>query len=111
MELFILFLLLGLAGLAAANLYLFSRVNRLEKQVVTLRPAQADPVGRGSDAGVESAAGPPPPPPRETVASLFEQLVGGRLLIWIGGNRARRRGLLPDPPYDRDRARHSRLRG
>src|SRR5688572_9783889 len=76
MELFLLFLLLGLAGLLAANLYLLARVSRLEKRIDGVR---------STPAGGEDVVAAPPPPARETLASLFEQLVGGRLLIWIGG--------------------------
>ena len=83
MEIFLLFLLLGLAGLLAANLYLFARVARLEKQIGAIRPGPAPPGEPGPDAGAEAGSG--LPPQRETLASLFEQLVGGRLLIWIGG--------------------------
>lgn len=79
-----LLLLLGLAGLLLANLYLFARVTRLEKQVGGARRGAADLAGPDPLAGEQGGAG-PSPPARETLASLFEQLVGGRLLIWIGG--------------------------
>src|SRR5688500_16793305 len=83
MEIFLLFLLLGLAGLLAANLYLFARVARLERQIGGIRSGPVRPA-EAPQAGAEGGAA-PSPAPRETVASLFEQLVGGRLLIWIGG--------------------------
>lgn len=79
-----LLLLLGLAGLLVAYLYLFARVARLEKQIGMARPGAADPAASDPAAGAEGGAR-PSPPARETLASLFEQLVGGRLLIWIGG--------------------------
>lgn len=81
-----LILLLGLAGLLLANIYLFARVTRLEKQIGGVRRGPVDVSEPGPGAGVEEGgAAPPSPPGRETLASLFEQLVGGRLLIWIGG--------------------------
>ncbi|HEX8239396.1 MAG TPA: DUF2339 domain-containing protein [Allosphingosinicella sp.] len=83
MEIFLLFLLLGLAGLLAANLYLFARVTRLEKRIGAGRPGPVRPAQPGVRPDAEDGAA--PPPARETLASLFEQLVGGRLLIWIGG--------------------------
>jgi uncharacterized membrane protein len=79
-----LLLLFGVAGLSAGFLYLFARVSRLEKELHGVRHGPAEPAGPIADAGGEGAAG-PSPPARETLASLFEQLVGGRLLIWIGG--------------------------
>ncbi len=78
MELFL------LVGLLVANLHLFDRVARLEKQIGGAGRAAADRSGPVPDAGEEAGAG-PASPARETLASLFEQLVGGRLLIWIGG--------------------------
>jgi uncharacterized membrane protein len=86
-----LILLLGLAGLIVALLYLFARVARLEKEVRSLtrgpagfagtRPAGGEEAGVDGEEGIDGRS----PPARETLASLFEQLVGGRLLIWIGG--------------------------
>lgn len=80
-----LLLLLGFVGLLVANLYLFARVARLEKEMGEARRSPADPVRPAPEAAGESPAAARPPPARETLASLFEQLVGGRLLIWIGG--------------------------
>jgi uncharacterized membrane protein len=79
-----LILLLGLAGLLVAYLYLFARVARLEKQIGGVRRGPPDLSEAGAGAGEEGGPG-PSAPARETLASLFEQLVGGRLLIWIGG--------------------------
>lgn len=79
-----LILLLALAALFVAYLYLFARVARLEKEIGGIRRGPAGFTQPGPGAGEEEGAG-PPLPARETLASLFEQLVGGRLLIWIGG--------------------------
>jgi uncharacterized membrane protein len=71
--------------LLAAFLYLLARVGRLEKEIGGLRRGAAVPAGPEPGAGSAGEPVRPPPPARETLASLFEQLVGGRLLIWIGG--------------------------
>jgi uncharacterized membrane protein len=76
--------LLGLAGLFAAYLHLLRRVARLEREIGEVRRGPAGVAEPGPDGGREEGAG-FSPPTRETLASLFEQLVGGRLLIWIGG--------------------------
>jgi hypothetical protein len=44
-------------------------------------PASAGEQDEGSAPGAASEA----PPPRESAGALFERLVGGRLLIWLGG--------------------------
>jgi uncharacterized membrane protein len=81
----ILFLgLLGLAALLVAYFHLLGRVGRLEKAISEARRGPADPAEAGLVTG-QAADASPAPPGRETLASLFEQLVGGRLLIWIGG--------------------------
>ncbi|HEX8379227.1 MAG TPA: DUF2339 domain-containing protein [Allosphingosinicella sp.] len=80
----ILLLLLGLVGLLIAWLYLFARLARLEKEVRGTQRGPRDFAEPGRAAAAEGDAG-QPPAARETLASLFEQLVGGRLLIWIGG--------------------------
>ncbi|HEX8307696.1 MAG TPA: DUF2339 domain-containing protein [Allosphingosinicella sp.] len=85
MEPLLLLGLLGLAGLLVAYLRLLARVARLEQAMAEVRsgPAALPVSGSGSSEGPDAL--PTPPPGRETLASLFEQLVGGRLLIWIGG--------------------------
>lgn len=82
MESLILIGLLGLAGLLVAYVHLLGRVARLEREIGALRPA--GPARTAPEAPAEPARSVPAPPVRETLASLFEQLVGGRLLIWIG---------------------------
>jgi uncharacterized membrane protein len=78
------------AALFFLQLYTAARLRRMELRVAALeaerghfhRTALAD------EAGAASAEPPPPepaPPARETIGGLFERLVGGRLLIWIGG--------------------------
>lgn len=79
MEPLLLLCLLGVAALLAAYFQLLGRVARLEKRIGETRLDPPD----GADIGEDGAVS--PPAPGETLASLFEQLVGGRLLIWIGG--------------------------
>ncbi|MDT9601009.1 DUF2339 domain-containing protein [Sphingosinicella rhizophila] len=49
------------------------------------RPSWAETVPAAPDADADPAAKEPVPAVRETLATLFERFVGGRLLIWIGG--------------------------
>jgi uncharacterized membrane protein len=84
MELILLLGLLGLAGLLIAYFYLLARVARLEAEIREVRRSPAGLAEPGLEAGQSTGAG-PSQPAGETLASLFEQLVGGRLLIWIGG--------------------------
>ena len=83
MEPLLLLCLLGLAALLAAYFQLLARVARLEKRIGDTRPGPPEETGREPVAGEDGTES--PAPARETLASLFEQLVGGRLLIWIGG--------------------------
>ncbi|HEX8467459.1 MAG TPA: DUF2339 domain-containing protein [Allosphingosinicella sp.] len=85
MEPILLLGLLGLVALLVAYFQLRARVARLEKAMSEVRRAPAGLAEAGLGAGVEEGGAAPPTPGRETLASLFEQLVGGRLLIWIGG--------------------------
>ena len=93
MEPLLLLLLLGLAALAVGYFHLALRMARLEKRIGEARFGPAADAGAEPGSGEGKGAGQPPPPPgRETLASLFEQLVGGRLLIWIGSDSRRIHG-------------------
>ncbi|MGE3396740.1 MAG: DUF2339 domain-containing protein, partial [Sphingomonas sp.] len=48
-------------------------------------PAFAEGPEDAESDGAEAQAPPGPPPPGETLGALFERLVAGRLLIWLGG--------------------------
>ncbi|MEA3009259.1 MAG: hypothetical protein QOJ91_951 [Sphingomonadales bacterium] len=89
MELILLLVLTGFVGLLIAFAYLLARIVRLEQAMGAMGRGQAGPAEPRRAAAEAGLAGPSPParetPARETLASLFEQLVGGRLLIWIGG--------------------------
>ncbi|HEY0112786.1 MAG TPA: DUF2339 domain-containing protein [Allosphingosinicella sp.] len=78
-----LILLLGLVALFLAYLRLHARVARLEQGVPLPQQPQAVAGLEPNEGGEQEAIG--GPAARETLASWFEQLVGGRLLIWIGG--------------------------
>lgn len=109
MGLLVLLLLLGLLGLFVSNNGLKVRVERLERRLDALAPAAAE---AAPDAAPHALAPEPAPPPQsapepapaivtfdwqpdgvieeeaargETLGGLFERLVAGRLLIWLGG--------------------------
>jgi uncharacterized membrane protein len=75
---FLLILLLVAAALAAALHRLHGRVTRLERELERRRE------GHGASPPRPAAAAPGEPSDR-TLATLFERVVGGRLLVWIGG--------------------------
>ena len=83
-----LILLVGLVLLWVSHRRLASRLTLVER---SLREERRYPLPSSEAApGGSAPADPPPlvapsPPGRETLSGLFERLVGGRLLIWIGG--------------------------
>jgi uncharacterized membrane protein len=85
-ELLVLLLFGAFAWLAVAHLRLAQRVRGLERLATGGRAADA-PAAPEPEQGAPQAASPGAEPrqPRETMAGLFERLVGGRLLIWVGG--------------------------
>ncbi len=101
MEFLVLLLMLAAIGLAIAQFNLAARMLRLERRLEAGSPAVAEPPP--GPPHVEPAE---PPPPRaspvdfdwqpdglleeeaarsESLGGLFERLVAGRLLIWLGG--------------------------
>lgn len=110
-----LLLLLTVGALAVAHFVLRVRVERLERRLADLLPRQAgvgaaaDPAEPGGstpappeaelaaavagapgreiriDGGPDSAPATAPPRERETIGGVFERLVAGRLLVWLGG--------------------------
>ncbi len=81
MELVLIILASGL--FLVMHLLLASRVGGLERELRDLRHAFT----HRPSVRAEQQAEPPPPsaPEGQTLGNLFEQLVGGRMLIWIGG--------------------------
>ena len=77
--------LLGLLAIAVAasiamNLRLAMRLRQVEQRLVTGAPAARE---HAPDA--DRSATPAPPHEPVSLATLFETLIGGRLLIWVGG--------------------------
>lgn len=105
MEIYLgLLLLIGMVALAAANQRLAARLGRLERQLAGLPSAGAVPMSRDvpprpvplpdtmpdtvpDTSAVPALAPRPPSPATPTPATrdLFERLVGGGLLVWVGG--------------------------
>lgn len=85
LELLLGLLLIGAIALFAWNLSLAARLEEVERQLAVGAPAPGAAAGARSHdlphapAPLAPAAGPP------SLASLFEDLIGGRLLIWVGG--------------------------
>src|SRR3712207_4265014 len=83
-----LILLVGLVLLWASNRRLANRLTEIERSLADGRHflAPGDRPAPEALAGVDAEpVTDAPPPVRETLSGLFERLVGGRLLIWIGG--------------------------
>ena len=93
-------LLLGLLALLASHRALAKRVAELEERLAAnVESFAAPPVpvdepsspiftpepATASPAALSAETYPPIAPERESAATLFERLVGGRLLIWTGG--------------------------
>jgi uncharacterized membrane protein len=84
--LFIFVLVLGLAGAT----WLTLRVEKLEREVAALRAAVQGQEPRSAAGVTRTGAGPAAARPGAVdpgapLAGLFERVVGGRLLIWVGG--------------------------
>jgi len=84
MEFLLGLLLIGLVALGLALWSVHARLTRVEERLAELSmvraAAPAQPAEGERTAAPAAAAGPPP-----GLATLFEQLIGGRLLIWVGG--------------------------
>jgi hypothetical protein len=72
-------LVIGLVALGLAMWSLHARLSRLEQRLQGA--VAAPPPSPGEGAAPEAPARAQPP----GLAALFEQLIGGRLLIWVGG--------------------------
>jgi len=77
-------LLIAVAALFAMNLWLAARLRQVEQRLVGMPavPHAGAVAGAGTDAAPQVQ---PPTRKPATVATVFESLVGGRLLIWVGG--------------------------
>ena len=76
-------LLAGMVALWVSNRSLAQRLETLERRLdAPGRAASADPTP-GAPPTLRPTS--PPPQPRETLGTLFERFVAGRLLIWAGG--------------------------
>jgi hypothetical protein len=84
-EFLLLLALLGLVALYAAHGQTVRRMRAIELQLAHL--IQARSLGEASHAPAPAEPQPERPtvPVKDTLAGLFERVVGGRLLIWIGG--------------------------
>lgn len=76
-------LLIGAIALFAWNLHLAARLEEVERQLAARLPPPAAAAGPREIPQAPAAQAPPADPP--SLASLFEDLIGGRLLIWVGG--------------------------
>jgi len=87
MEFLLGLLLIGLVALGLALWSLHARLTRVEEQLAGFAAAPKVAVGAAEagqgTAAPRGAAGEKGTPPG--LAALFEQLIGGRLLIWVGG--------------------------
>jgi hypothetical protein len=77
-------LLIAVAALFAMNLWLAARLRQVEQRLAGMPvvPHAGAVAGAGTDAAPQVQ---PPTRKPATVATVFESLVGGRLLIWVGG--------------------------
>ena len=77
-------MLVALLAMGAANILLFARLRRLEERIGSGAFAPA-PAGGAAASGSRPAATPAPARQPASFANVFENLIGGRLLIWVGG--------------------------